>query len=68
MRPEITRTINGTAMKISFFGNIIMPMWGCPWIDKYRRKLHHDSVHEGKPIPDNVIYFEQYRQMNVEVD
>jgi hypothetical protein len=64
MRPEITRTINGTAMKISFFGNIIMPMWGCPWMAYYKRKLHPDSVPEGKPIPDNVIYLDAIRKLS----
>ena len=55
------RTIKGNRMRISFMGNIIMPTWGCPWRAYYKRKLHPDSVPEGKPIPDNVIYLEQYR-------
>ena len=63
------RTIKGNRMRISFMGNIIMPTWGCPWGAKYKRKPPHwVSIHKGKPIPDNVIYLEQYRQMKVEVD
>ena len=59
-------TIKGHRMRISWFGNIIMLTWGCPWEAKYQPKPPGwVSIHKGKPIPDNVIYLQGYCENEV---
>ena len=51
-------------MKIERFGNILFPRI-VSWIYGYRHVT--SAIYDNKPIPDNVIYLDDYREKKVQV-
>ena len=56
-------TIKGRRMRISWFGNLLLP-----WIDSWTYGYRHvtSAIYKNKPIPQNVIYLEEYLENKVE--
>ena len=50
-------------MKIERFGNILLP-WIDSWMNGYRHVT--SAIYKNKPIPQNVIYLEEYLENEVE--
>ena len=55
--------IKGVRVKITIIGNIIMPDFRS-WVYGYRHVT--SAIFKNKPIPKNVIYFEEYLENEVE--
>ena len=55
-------TIKGRRMRISWFGNLLLP-----WIDSWTYGYRHvtSAIYKNKPIPQNVIYLEDYWENEV---
>ena len=53
-------TIKGRRMRISWFGNLLLP-----WIDSWTYGYRHvtSAIYKNKPIPQNVIYLEEYLEI-----
>ena len=56
-------TIKGRRMRISWFGNLLLPRIDS-WICGYRHVT--SAIYKNKPIPQNVIYLEEYLENKVE--
>ena len=56
-------TIQGRRMRISWFGNLLLP-----WIDSWTYGYRHvtSAIYKNKPIPQNIIYLEEYLENKVE--
>tara|TARA_B100000700_G_scaffold291434_1_gene350435 strand:- start:76 stop:237 length:162 start_codon:yes stop_codon:yes gene_type:complete len=50
-------------MKIERVGNILLP-WIDSWMNGYRHVT--SAIYKNKPIPQNVIYLEEYLENEVE--
>ncbi len=51
-------------MKITRIGNLLLP-WIDSWIYGYRHVT--SAIYDNKPIPDNVIYLDDYREKKARV-
>ena len=51
-------------MRIDRFGNILLP-WIDSWMNGYRHVT--SAIYKNKPIPDNVIYLDDYREKKARV-
>ena len=51
-------------MKITRIGNLLLP-WIDSWMNGYRHVT--SAIYKNKPIPDNVIYLDDYREKKAQV-